>query len=471
MKIGFYGAARMVTGSKHLITHKSGEQLLLDCGMFQGQGEQTDRLNRHFGFDPMQVNHLILSHAHIDHSGLIPMLVKQGFAGPIYCTPATFDIVTLLLLDSAHIQEADTRYINKQRGTKTPKELLKPLYNTEDVNRALQLFVQVPLNTTYTINENFSFFFSEAGHIIGSAAVNVVVREDGRTYNLLFTGDVGRYNDELLPSPKSPEYQADYIICESTYGDTKHENIDNSVKVLAQIIQQTCIEKQGKLIIPAFSLGRTQEILYYLNQMKNNKQIPDLKVFVDSPLSTKTTQTVMKHKACFNKTLRKLMEKDPNPFDFEGLTFIEEKEESQRLNQSKEPCIIISASGMADAGRVKHHIAHAIENPKNTILLVGYCEPASLGGRLMRGAERTKIFGIEYSVKAQIEVLRGFSAHADYDDLCQFLSLQDPQAVKQFFVVHGEYEVQQTFKERLIRKGFADVTIPEKDKVYRLIKD
>ncbi|RTL58753.1 MAG: MBL fold metallo-hydrolase [Sphingobacteriales bacterium] len=468
MKIAFHGAARTVTGSKHLVSLTNGKKYLLDCGMFQGMGKDTDALNRSFGFNPAEVTHMILSHAHIDHTGLIPKLVKEGFAGKIFCTPATRELTAVLLEDSAEIQEDDVKYTNKKRAA-DGLPYLQPLYRKEDAVAAMDHFVEVEYGNWFKVDENIEVLFTDAGHIIGSAAVHLRIKENTRTDDpagkgkitrLTFSGDVGRYRDVILKSPETFD-QADYILIESTYGNSLHDEHSTTPDQILQYIEKTCLQKKGKLIIPAFSVGRTQEILYALNQLELERRLPDLDYFVDSPLSVKATEIVKHYPSYFNKAIQKVLQTDSDPFGFKGLKFIKTVEESKMLNFRNEPCVIISASGMADAGRVKHHISNTIENSRNTILFTGYCEPHSLGGRLMAGAKETHIFGVLHEVHAEIAAIRSMSAHGDYDDLCQFLACQDPKAVQRLFLVHGEYNVQLDFKQRLIRKGFLDVEIPE----------
>lgn len=467
MKITFHGAARTVTGSKHLVELKDKTRILLDCGMFQGHPKEADRLNRDFGFYPGTVNHLLLSHAHIDHCGLIPRLVKEGYPGKIYCTSATYDLAKILLLDSAHIHESDIRYLNKRKSSRGEMPL-SPLYTTDDAYQALTGFELVQMNEWIPLKEDVSFMFTGVGHIPGAAAVHLKVRENRHDIILTFSGDVGRYNDDILISPdKFP--QADYIILESTYGDSLHDSSELTANKLLNIITNTCLKKRGKLIIPAFSVGRTQEIVYILNKLEISNKLPDIDFFVDSPLSAEATAVMKNHPECFNKDLLRYMKSDPEPFDFKRLHYITKVEDSIKLNTRTEPCVIISASGMADAGRVKHHIKHVIEDRRNTILLVGYCEPNSLGGKLMAGNEAVTIFGDSFRVKAEIETIRSLSAHGDYDDLCQFLACQDPGAVKKLFLVHGEHKVQENFRSRLLRKGFVDVEIPELHQTIHLI--
>ncbi len=459
MKLSFHGAARTVTGSKHLLTLRDGRRLLLDCGMFQGMGKDTDALNRDFGFDPASVNYMILSHAHIDHSGLIPRLVKDGYKGPIFVTPATKDLSAVLLEDSAGIQESDAKFINKRRAQEG-KPYIEPLYNEEDARKAVEQFEIVDYDQWHTIAEGIEFCYTDAGHIIGSAAVHLRITENGQTTRITFSGDVGRYRDVILKSP-APFSQADYIIIESTYGNSLHDEFHPTPDTLLEWINKTCISKKGKLIIPAFSVGRTQELLYALNQLSLEGRLPRLDYFLDSPLSIEATEIIKRYPQYFNTRIRKVLMQDDDPFAFPGLRTIKSVDESKALNYHREPCVIISASGMAEAGRVKHHISNNIENSRNTILLTGYCEPNSLGGRLKNKPKEVGIFGQIHEVNAGIGEMRSMSAHGDYEDLCQFLACQDARQVKKLFLVHGEYEVQEDFKQRLLRKGFKDVIIPE----------
>ncbi len=460
MKIAFHGAARSVTGSKHLITLSNGKKYLLDCGMFQGMGKETAALNSEFGFDPNSVDHLILSHAHIDHCGLIPKFVKDGFKGKIFCTPATKDLAAILLEDSAGIQENDLKFVNKRRAAEGLPYFL-PLYTTEDALKAIEHFEAVEYDKWFNVDENVQVLYKDAGHIIGSATVHLKINENGKETRITFSGDVGRYRDVILRSPDTFP-QADYILLESTYGNKLHEKISGTNELLLQWITKTCLQKKGKLIMPAFSVGRTQEILFALNQLEHENRLPPVNYIVDSPLSMEATQVIKSYPQYFNKPIQKLLLSDQDPFNFKGLKFIKSVEESKLLNYSKDPCVIISASGMAEAGRVKHHISNNIENSRNTILLTGYCEPNSLGGRLKLRPKEVNIFGAPHEVNAEIAEIRSMSAHGDYDDLCQWLACQDATQVKKLFLVHGEYDVQQDFKQRLISKGFADVEIPER---------
>ena len=458
MKIAFHGAARTVTGSKHLITLTNGKKILLDCGMFQGLGKDTFSLNNNFGFDAASVNYLLLSHAHIDHCGLIPKLVKEGFNGKIFCTPATKDLCAVLLTDSAEIQRDDAEYTNKKR-IKKGLEPYTPLYEVSDVQQSLPLFTTVNYNNWFTVDEGVKVLYTDTGHITGAAAVHVRITENGIAKQISFSGDVGRYNDMILRKPETFP-QADYIIIESTYGNSLHHRITNTAEDFFEWIESTCVHKKGKLIIPAFSVGRTQELLYLLNELSLEGKLKGISVFVDSPLSLEATDVVKKHPENFNAGIQELLKRDDDPFGFPELKFIENVTDSKALNDSQRPMIIISASGMADAGRIKHHIKNNIGNNKNTILIVGYCEPGSLGGLLMNNVKRVKIFGEEYNVIAQVGVMRSMSAHGDYNDLLQFVKSQNHEAVQKVFIVHGEYNVQEDFKDKLVTAGFKNVLIP-----------
>ena len=459
MKVAFHGAARTVTGSKHLVTLQNGKKILLDCGMFQGLGRETDMLNRNFGFDPKEVEVMILSHAHIDHCGLIPRLVQMGFTGKIFCTPATKDLTAVLLEDSAEIQEDEVKYQNKRRAAEG-LPYLQPLYTIKDAKKAAGYFAEQAYGQWFPVMEGVEAMYTDAGHIIGSACVHIKVNENGKETRLTFSGDVGRYRDAILKSPETFP-QADYILLESTYGNSLHDNNVTTPDMLLRWIEKACLQKKGKLIMPAFSVGRTQELLFALNQLEVENRLPDLDYYVDSPLSIKATMIVKKYPQYFNRTIQKIMQTDNDPFAFKGLRYVQTVDQSKQLNFQNGPMVIISASGMADGGRVKHHISNNIENSRNTILFTGYCEPRSLGGRLMAGEKEVGIFGVKHEVHAEIGAIRSMSAHGDYEDLSQWLACQNMRQVKKLFLVHGEYEVQQDFKLWLVKKGFTEVEIPE----------
>jgi metallo-beta-lactamase family protein len=469
MKIAFHGAARTVTGSKHLLTLNNGTNILLDCGMFQGMGDKTQDLNERFGFNPEKVDFVLLSHAHIDHSGLLPKLVREGFKGRIFCTPATKDLAVILLENSASIQQHDNGHEHHSNIYTGKKEETTDdtFYDQDDVDKTIELMETVAYNYWQRIQDGVEVCFTDAGHIIGSAAVHLKIEEDGKTTHLTFSGDVGRYRDAILCPPATFQ-QADYIILESTYGDKLHDPLFNSTDFLMKVIKHTCVHKGGKLIIPAFSIGRTQELLYFLNQLSLEKRLPDIKIVVDSPLGHAATKIIKSHKENFNDRIQKILEIDDDPFDFPGLYFIDETEDSIKLQTLKEPMIIIAASGMADAGRIRHHIKNNVEDAQNTILLVGYCDPESLGGKLMNGARRVHILGEDYAVNAEVEVMHSMSAHGDYNDLLKFVGCQESDKVQKVFLVHGEYATQQTFKDKLLLKGFEQVHIPAHHEVVEL---
>jgi metallo-beta-lactamase family protein len=397
---------------------------------------------------------------------LLPKLAAEGFRGKIYCTPATKALTEILLEDSAMIQRDDAKFKNKRLAREGMPQV-EPLYTMDDVNLLLPMLQSVEYDKPYTISEQVEFLFTEAGHIIGSAAVNLKIKENNKIQTLTFSGDIGRYRDLILRSPATFP-AADFILIESTYGDKLHDLIHSTPDDLLKWIELTCVQQKGNLIIPAFSVGRTQEILFELNQLSIEKRLPHIPVYVDSPLSIEATEMLKKFPKYYNKKIQRILEVDDDPFDFEGLRYIKSVQESKALNEDMHPKVIISASGMADAGRVKHHIKNNISTEKNTILIVGYCEPRSLGGRLMNGATEVRIYGEPFEVRCKIGVIQSMSAHGDYEDLMQFLACQNPADVKQVYIVHGEPAVQDHFAERLKKKGFKDVVVPELHETYTL---
>jgi metallo-beta-lactamase family protein len=466
MKLQFFGAAQTVTGSKHIITTNKGTKILLDCGLFQGIG--TQEMNQNFGFDPSEIDYMVLSHAHIDHTGLLPRLVKMGFKGPIFCTSATRDLAEILLGDSAKIQANDLKRVNERRE-KRGEPILEILYEEEDVIQTLDQMRAMTYRDRFDVCDEISCIFMDAGHILGSASVNLEIAENnGKKIRLTFTGDVGRPTDRILKSPE-PFPQADYIICESTYGNRLHPAAENVKAELLEIVKNVCVIKRGKVLIPAFSVGRTQEIVYALDQLEEEGLLPKIPIYVDSPLSVKATGVMRKHKECYNpQIMRYLHNGDGDAFGFDHLYYISEKAESMALNDSKGPAVIISASGMAEAGRIKHHIAHNIENPNCAVLFVGYCSPEGLGGQLKAGKKEVRIFGKEFEVKCQIHIMDSFSAHADYNELIQFLNCQNKAEVKKMFLVHGELDTQTAFKKRLQDIGWGDIEIPTMKQEFEL---
>lgn len=461
MRVTFYGAAGTVTGTKHLLETDSGYRVLLDCGLYQGN--HPDEPNRHLGFDPRTVDVVLLSHAHIDHCGLIPKLVKEGFKGKIYCTSPTAELAQIMLEDSARIQENDIQFINKKRF-KHGLPPLEPLYTTDDALACARYFVSVEYHQTIHLNDEVSFYFTDAGHIIGSACTHILYKGKKR---ITFTGDVGRLNDKILKKPETFP-TPDVLICESTYGNKNHRPSQDYL--LFDIVHETCFRNKGKLIIPAFSVDRTQEIIYALDRLKTEGRLTRLPVYVDSPLSIKATHVMRKYSNYFNPEIKSYMDKtDGDAFHFEHLTYITDRRDSQALNDASGPMIIISASGMAEAGPVKHHIAHAIENPNNTILFAGYCTPESLGGKLLNGNKRVRIFGEFYDVKARIEKLEGYSAHADKNELLQWLSVLNPKQISKVFLVHGESDAALFLQNLLLQQGLNNVSIPQLKQSFNLI--
>ncbi|MBI4946125.1 MAG: MBL fold metallo-hydrolase [Bacteroidetes bacterium] len=459
MKIKFIGAAREVTGSKHLIATDDGVNILLDCGMFQGKGLETDSMNKNLGFEPKDIDYLVLSHAHIDHAGLIPYIVKNGFEGMIVCTHGTRDLCAIMLADSARIQEHDTHTHNKKRA-KEGLPPIEPIYTIKDAERSLGFFVSISYNNKFKINKNVSLVFTETGHILGGAAVNLTIKEGDETKRICYTGDIGRQRNLILRGPQ-PFPQADYLITESTYGDRLHDHQDDAQKKLLQVVVDTCVKKKGKLIIPSFSVGRTQEVVYSLHLLVNKGWLPKVKVFVDSPLSINATNIMRTHPESFNDDMLEQMEKDTDPFGFNNLIYVRTEDDSKKLNNYDEPCIIISASGMCEAGRIKHHLANSVSNKNNTVLFVGYCAPSTLGAKLKRGDPDVSIFGIRYAVKADIAVLESYSAHGDYNETILYLSCQDKKQLKKIFLVHGEYETQEKYKATMEQNLFTNIEIPE----------
>jgi len=459
MHVQFCGAARTVTGSCHLIEFDNGFRLLLDCGLFQGRQAYVDTWNQTFPFDPSTIDAVILSHAHIDHCGRLPKLVKDGFNGPIYCTPATADLCQIMLLDTAHIQEKDAEYHNKKREQRGEPPL-EPLYTPDDVPPMLALLKAIAYEQPFAVTDGVTARLLDAGHILGSASVNLRVQQNDKDVRIGFTGDIGRPSRPILKDPVRMD-DCDYVLTESTYGNRYHEGTPDDQLRLLQIVKETCVKRQGKIVIPAFSLGRTQEIVYMLDQLSHQGKLPKLKVYVDSPLSTNATDVYRLHPECYDQDIADYIRTDPNPFGFNDLTYIQNVEDSKRLNFDPQPCIIISASGMAEAGRVVHHILNNVENPNNTILIVGYAAEGSLGKRLTQRPEFVKIFGEEKKVNARIEIMDSFSAHADKGEILAFLNPLDKKRLRKVFLVHGDYEdAQLPLQKTLTELGFANVEIP-----------
>ncbi|HOB84162.1 MAG TPA: MBL fold metallo-hydrolase [Bacteroidales bacterium] len=466
MKIKFLGAAREVTGSKFLITTDSGRRLLLDCGMFQGKGLETDEMNRTLGFDPETIDHIILTHAHIDHSGLIPYMYRFGFRGSVICTNATRDLCSIMLADSAFIQEHDSRTFNKRRAKKG-LPLSTPLYTQEDAAECMKHFIGIPGNMNFRIDDSIKVRFTNTGHMLGSGVANLQIKENGQLKRIAYTGDIGRPVNRLLPSPV-PFPQSDILITESTYGDRLHEDYEHADTELLQILTRTCVDNGGKLIIPSFSVGRTQEIVYSLNNFFNQGKLPRIDIFVDSPLAVNATSVFRMNTEWFNSEFQNVLKTDADPFGFNSLFYITRQEDSKKLNDHKKPCVIISASGMAEAGRIKHHLANNISNPSTTVLFVGYCSPTTLGARILNGNNEVSIHGTVYPVNAEIRKIESFSGHADYNEMIGFLKCQNNKELERTFLVHGEYETQVNYSARLQKEGFSKIDIPSQGQEYTI---
>jgi metallo-beta-lactamase family protein len=438
MKIQFLGATRTTTGSMHMLT-VNGTRILLDCGLYQGRRAESFERNRNLPFDVSQLDVLVLSHAHIDHSGNIPSLIRSGYQGLVLCTPATRDLCSIMLLDSAHIQESDANYMNKKlRRAKQP--LVEPLYTREDATRSLEHFVSIPYQRPFPIAPGVTLTYYDAGHILGAALVCLDVDEGGRKRRLLFTGDLGRADKPLLRDPHVP-HDMDVLITESTYGSRLHGPAEENIATMGEIVRRTA-GRNGKVIIPAFSVGRTQDIVYCLHQLLKKGQIPRLPVFVDSPLSVNATEVFLLHPECYDEETHQFLldTSSRSPFSFPGIRYVREVEESKKINELKGPAIILSASGMCETGRILHHLKNNIEDARNTVVIVGWMAPHTLGRRLAEKQPMARIFGQEYVRRAKVEVLNGFSAHADRDELLAWFDASQSPDLKHVFVVHGEVE-------------------------------
>jgi len=442
MKLTCFGASRTVTGSRFMLENRSGKQILLDAGLFQGRGKKQKELNLSPHFDPQSVDAVVLSHAHIDHSGYLPFLYKHGFRGPVYCTEATADLCEIMLPDSGHIQEEDVRFINKHRKREN-KKLLEPLYTVEDAEGVLNQFRPLSTGKEHDVF-GFGCSFFGTGHLLGSVGIRV---SDSRK-SLFYTGDVGRLAPRMLKPPvRIPD--CDFIICESTYGDRIHEEEMRGLELLLKEVRRTCVEQGGKLIIPAFSIGRTQEIIFALDYLHTFEMLPDIPVYVDSPLSTKGTKIYRKHLNQFNETIQNYLERDADPFCFPNLHFVQSVEESKSLNAVKGPCIIISSSGMMEAGRIRHHIRNHIQEPESTLLITSHTEPGTLGGRLRKKPDTIRLFGEDLPVKFRIEEIPGLSAHADQQELLAYLKPGISKDLSAIFLVHGSLESATLLKQEL----------------------
>jgi metallo-beta-lactamase family protein len=456
LHLEFHGAARTVTGSRHLLV-ANGHRILLDCGLFQGKREESERLNRHFPFDPAGIDAVVMSHAHIDHSGALPSLVKAGFTGCIRGTLATADLLSVMLRDSASIQEKDIEYVNKRRRKKNepPKE---PVYTMEDVERTLGYLEGHRYHHPIPVLPGITATFYDAGHILGSAVVELRVTEGNDTRTLVFTGDLGRKHLPILRDPETPP-RAHALIIESTYGDREHAPLEQVDDKLTAVINRV-FAQNGKLIIPAFAVGRTQELVFSISRLMRAGRIPGCCVYVDSPLAVNVTDIFDRHPETYDAEIRKVLRETGDPFGFDLLEYVRSVDESKALNTKPGPFIVISASGMMEGGRVLHHLANGIQDPQNVVLVVGYQAGNTLGHRLVEGAKEVRIYGDPYRVEAEIVVMNEFSAHADKNGLLEWVKAfkERPSRV---FVVHGEERQSRPFAARLRDDlGIPKVVVP-----------
>jgi len=457
MRINFHGAARTVTGSQHLL-EINGHRLLLDCGLYQGRRNETYSRNLTFAHDPTKVDAVILSHAHIDHAGNLPNLVKNGYTGPIYATKATVDLGTIMLADSGRIQESDAEWVNKKRARRG-EDPIEPLYTEVDARQAADLFRSIEYNQPFEPVPGVVARFMEAGHILGSAAISLQIEENGKKTHFWFSGDIGRFKLPILRDPILPE-NVDYLLMESTYGDKPHEDPAHAFNEFEEVVART-IKRGGKVIIPAFAVGRTQELVYNLNIMMFEHDVPPVPVYVDSPLAVNASDIFRNHPECYDKEAREFVAEARHPaLDFKMLTYVRSVEESKALNIRKDPMIIISASGMAETGRILHHLRNNVEDPKNTVCIVSWQAPYTLGRRLADREKRIKIFGEPHTVRAEIATIGGLSGHAGQDLLVRYAT-GVKNTVKKVFLVHGEEKPAMALTEKLKEHGMHDVYYPE----------
>jgi metallo-beta-lactamase family protein len=456
MKIQFLGAAQTVTGSMHLISVNGG-RVLLDCGLFQGKRAEAFERNKNFPFDAADIDAVVLSHAHIDHAGNLPNLVRSGFRGPIYATSATRDLSNVMLFDSAYLQERDVEFVNKQRKKKNEPPI-DPLYTSEDVEQTVAQMVAVRYGQHVEVADGVTISFSDAGHVLGSAVTRIEIKEAGKTKVIGFSGDLGRKNMPILKDPE-PIGDVDLWISEGTYGGRIHEPIVGMQQRLMEIIRKT-IDRGGKLIVPAFSVGKTQEFLYVLFTLNDSGVLPSIPIFVDSPLSVNTTEVFKMHPECFDKETMEYIVQHEDPFGFGRVKYVRSVEESKKLNDIDGPCMIIASSGMCEGGRILHHLANNIENPKHTILVIGFMAEHTLGRRIVERQPQVKIYGEPHPLKAEVAILNSFSAHAGQDELVGYALSMDKIRLKQTFIVHGEPTQAQQLSQKLKEAGYGNIAIP-----------
>jgi metallo-beta-lactamase family protein len=467
MRIQFLGAAQTVTGSMHLVEGPRAT-VLLDCGLFQGPRRETFERNRNLPFDPRKLDAVVLSHAHIDHSGALPMLPSRGFSGTVLCTPATRDLCAVMLEDAAMVQESDARFLNKRidRG-ELAGDYVEPLYTTNDVVRMLELMVAVPYHRWFEVAHGIRARYLDAGHVLGSAIVELDVRDGRKTKRVVFSGDLGRRNMPILRDPEIPE-RADLLLLESTYGDRLHPPRAEMDESLGEVVRRT-VARGGKVIVPTFALERAQEIILSLRKLVMNRAIPEVPVIVDSPLAVKVTEVFRMHPDCYDEDLRRQLVVDPSPFDFDALRYVSSPEESKRVSADGSPMVILAGSGMCESGRVLHHLRTAIEQANNTVVIVGFQAAHTLGRRLVEKRTRVKIFGVERDRRAEVVVLNGFSAHAGQDELVDFVrDIRAQGEVGRVALVHGEPAPQRTLAKKLEEIGQGAITIPERGESLEL---
>lgn len=473
MKITFLGATKIVTGSNFLV-EAAGKKFLVDCGLYQGKAELEEQNYREFDYNPAEIDFMLLTHAHIDHSGRIPKLYNDGFKGPIYAHKATCDLCQIMLPDSGHIQEMEAEWKNKKRIRKG-QQTRGPLYTAEDALKCMEIFVPVKYDEIIQVSENIYVRFNDAGHMLGSSTIEIWAKEDGKETKAVFSGDLGNNDIPLLSEPTMID-NCDYLVMESTYGSRLHIRNDQKAELFLKIVSET-IDNGGTVVIPSFAVGRTQEILYEINKIKENRHdeeflreyrtLMKVPVYVDSPLAISATQVFKENMDLFEDEVKEEIERGNNPLEFPGLKFTQTADESKALNESDEPSIIISASGMCDVGRIKHHLKHNIWNPKSTILFVGYQAPGTLGYEIVNGAKKVTIFGEEFAVNARIEYIEGYSGHADQEWLMNFV-YSFYNKPKHIFLVHGEEESQEVLRNKILENTGIGVTIPEYGETYQL---
>lgn len=463
------GAAQEVTGSKHIL-EINGRQIMIDCGAFQGKRDEADSKNRNLKVAADKLESVILTHAHYDHCGLLPLLTKKGFKGNIYATPATRALADLIMMDSAHIQARDAEYLRKQAARKGEKFTWTPLFNEKDVINAANQIVTLSYERNMFISPDVQLKFFDAGHILGSAFASLTIsgQRKGEDVNILFTGDIGRKNKPIIRNPSTNVPAPDYIVLESTYGDRKHEDVKIAMDELADIVNRAVAQK-GKIIIPAFAIERTQELVYYFHLLVDQKKIPQIPIYVDSPMATNATSIFQVHPECYDESTHEaFLKHHKNPFGFNSLQFVTSVDESKSLNQKEGPMVIISADGMCEAGRILHHLANNISDSRNTILLVGYMAENTLGRRLRNRETEVKIMGDWFKVNASIEQINAFSAHADYEEMVEWLNSFDTSRLKRIFMVHGEKKAQEFFYNYLKDNGYPNVDIVKYGETYDL---